>query len=99
MRVAIDGRIENDDGNTGIDGVLNLPARRALVQRGKRDAVDAEVEHVLDDFVLLGDIRFGEGAVPLQINAELLGGLAGTALDGFPELAARALGNGGEREL
>ena len=95
---AVDGRVEDHDRDAGRDCVLDVLLHRLGVERRQPDAVDAHVHHVLDDFLLLGDLGLGERPFPFDRDAEFLGRVVRADLDRLPKLAARALGNHGERD-
>ena len=64
--VAVDGRVEDHDRDAGRRRVLDVLLHRLRVERRERDAVDAQVDHVLDDLLLLGDLGFGERTFPFD---------------------------------
>ena len=87
--VAVDRRVEDHDRDAGRRRVLDVLLHRLRIERRERDAVDAQVDHVLDDLLLLGDLGLGERAFPLDVDAELLGRVVRARLRPSPRTRRR----------
>ncbi len=93
MFLPVNRRVEHHDRDSRVDGLRDHLALRFLVERGEGDTVHAQVDHVLDNLVLFGDLRLGDGAFPLQFSAQGSRGFLRAFLHGFPELTPGALGD------
>src|SRR5215813_2241944 len=66
------------------------------MRRGEHDAVDALVDHVLDDVDLARIISLLSGAFPDDLDVEILARRVRARFDRLPERVRDALGNYGD---
>src|SRR5215510_1655207 len=63
------------------------------MRRGEHDAVNALVDHVLDDVDLFGISRFLSGVFPEDLDVEVLASSVRPRFDRLPERVRNAFGN------
>src|SRR5215471_18859089 len=91
-----DARIEDRHRDAGGLRLVDHRHQRVAVRRGEHDAVNALVDHVLDDVDLFGISRFLSGAFPEDLDVEVLARSVRARFDRRPERVRNAFGNYGD---
>src|SRR5947208_3310040 len=89
--VAVDAGVEPDHRNLGVLELLKQRDRRLAVERRKAQRRWLLVEHGLQHFELLVDLRLVLRSLEIDSDVELRRGLLGSLLHGLPELVLKAL--------
>ena len=93
VAVALQPRVEDDDGDLPGDRVVDGLDQRRLVERGDHDARDAAADEALDLGHLRVAIVLAQRPAPDDRGAVFLAGALGAGADALPELVRRALRN------
>ncbi len=96
--VAVEGGIEDDNGDLLIDHGLDWSDQGGVVERGEDDPVDALGLELLNDLDLLGAVVLLVRALPNDRDTQVFAGLLGALLHALPEDMRGALGNDGDGE-
>ena len=96
---AVEGRVEDGDGQAAFGGGADVGGEGLVVAGGEEDGLEAGGGEVVENADLVGDLGVVERALPLERDVELGGGAAGASLGGLPVGVGGGLRDGGDAEL